>query len=550
MLREYAKHVKPEDDEFKDVEHAMRIVSNVVDHIDHELDMAKRSLALNELLNRIILTKAIKVIKPGRFIIRQGYLDKISRKEVHVRYFVLFNDSLFYLTPVMNEMYKLKEELPLFGMQVEHGSYEMEFNVRSCKRSFALLARTEEERDEWCRDLTKAIADFTEKQNSFFRRQSFISSESTDNNQSLIETDSSLSLTAFHTDGDSNQRASILSAESSIGDLSTNSYLQSRPRKLGELAPIWVFDSRVTMCQACAVGFNVFIRRHHCRACGHIFCYDCSSYKYPLKFSDNKPQRVCLKCFEELTKQEEFKSTSVSSPVSQRNSPNEKDKRLEHLEDSDSIDNSDSQQNNINNNDNNPIIKVSSSISPQNSIKSTSSNGSAHPNLLSRKSRSNSCHELRHNQVKPSTNSSTIAEANHLTSLSRNLNIRSSSRAKSRIFSSVLCEVSASDPDCLISGWLQRYTEKKTWKRYWCVIKNMVLYSFKASEDVRAVQTLPLPGYNVSIAEECIKGHEAELTIKLYHESTKSTIFFYAENEQDLKRWFMCFKDSSLMQST
>lgn len=42
----------------------------------------------------------------------------------------------------MNDTYKLKEELPLLGMQVEISSnFNTEFTVRSVRRSFALLAR-------------------------------------------------------------------------------------------------------------------------------------------------------------------------------------------------------------------------------------------------------------------------------------------------------------------------------------------------------------------------------------------------------------------------
>lgn len=42
----------------------------------------------------------------------------------------------------MNGMYKLKEELPLLGMQVEvTQNLPCEFIVRSVKRSFALFAQ-------------------------------------------------------------------------------------------------------------------------------------------------------------------------------------------------------------------------------------------------------------------------------------------------------------------------------------------------------------------------------------------------------------------------
>jgi rRNA maturation endonuclease Nob1 len=37
----------------------------------------------------------------------------------------------------------------------------------------------------------------------------------------------------------------------------------------------WISDSLVHKCEdvTCGRNFGVFIRKHHCRTCGHIFCY-------------------------------------------------------------------------------------------------------------------------------------------------------------------------------------------------------------------------------------------------------------------------------------
>lgn len=57
--------------------------------------------------------------------------------------------------------------------------------------------------------------------------------------------------------------------------------------------------------------------------------------------------------------------------------------------------------------------------------------------------------------------------------------------------------MSATDEDITIKGYLQ-YKEKKSWKRMWFVVKDKVLYTYKASEDVAAESTFPLIGFNVS----------------------------------------------------
>ncbi|GAA5827855.1 hypothetical protein JCM11251_007704 [Rhodosporidiobolus azoricus] len=42
-------------------------------------------------------------------------------------------------------------------------------------------------------------------------------------------------------------------------------------------APVWTPDSKVSKCKACQAPFGMSRRRHHCRLCGGVFCYLCSS---------------------------------------------------------------------------------------------------------------------------------------------------------------------------------------------------------------------------------------------------------------------------------
>lgn len=95
MLSQYFKLLTIEHAEYSAIQKALAIVSEVVQHVERELMLAEQSLTLNELRNRIILTKPAKIIVPGRVLIRRGQLDKVSRKEVHVRYFILVNEFSF-----------------------------------------------------------------------------------------------------------------------------------------------------------------------------------------------------------------------------------------------------------------------------------------------------------------------------------------------------------------------------------------------------------------------------------------------------------------------
>ncbi|XP_042308370.1 hepatocyte growth factor-regulated tyrosine kinase substrate isoform X2 [Sceloporus undulatus] len=89
-------------------------------------------------------------------------------------------------------------------------------------------------------------------------------------------------------------------------------------------APDWVDAEE---CHRCRVQFGVVTRKHHCRACGQIFCGKCSSkYSTIPKFGIEKEVRVCEPCYEHLNKKAEGKGTAstelppeyLTSPLSQQ----------------------------------------------------------------------------------------------------------------------------------------------------------------------------------------------------------------------------------------
>ncbi|XP_068119791.1 hepatocyte growth factor-regulated tyrosine kinase substrate isoform X7 [Hyperolius riggenbachi] len=91
-----------------------------------------------------------------------------------------------------------------------------------------------------------------------------------------------------------------------------------------ERAPDWVDAEE---CHRCRVQFGVVTRKHHCRACGQIFCGKCSSkYSTIPKFGIEKEVRVCEPCYEQLNKKGEGKAATaaelppeyLTSPLSQQ----------------------------------------------------------------------------------------------------------------------------------------------------------------------------------------------------------------------------------------
>ncbi|XP_070954855.1 zinc finger FYVE domain-containing protein 16 isoform X3 [Macaca nemestrina] len=72
---------------------------------------------------------------------------------------------------------------------------------------------------------------------------------------------------------------------------------------LGQKQPTWVPDSEAPNCMNCQVKFTFTKRRHHCRACGKVFCGVCCSRKSKLQYLE-KEARVCVVCYETISKGE------------------------------------------------------------------------------------------------------------------------------------------------------------------------------------------------------------------------------------------------------
>ncbi|CEO99998.1 hypothetical protein PBRA_007732 [Plasmodiophora brassicae] len=65
----------------------------------------------------------------------------------------------------------------------------------------------------------------------------------------------------------------------------------------------WVDDQHCPVCMACKLEFTRFRRRHHCRACGGIFCAACSANRSAiLRKGVTAPVRVCDACFAKLSR--------------------------------------------------------------------------------------------------------------------------------------------------------------------------------------------------------------------------------------------------------
>uniref|UniRef100_A0AC34GXG7 Hepatocyte growth factor-regulated tyrosine kinase substrate n=1 Tax=Panagrolaimus sp. ES5 TaxID=591445 RepID=A0AC34GXG7_9BILA len=96
-----------------------------------------------------------------------------------------------------------------------------------------------------------------------------------------------------------------------------------------QCAPDWVDGDQ---CFRCRSEFGIFNRKHHCRACGQIFCDRCSSHQLLLpQFGIEKKVRVCDTCFEKNNKKIAPQNVNKDNEDEKRRQKELEDKEEEEL---------------------------------------------------------------------------------------------------------------------------------------------------------------------------------------------------------------------------
>lgn len=271
LFEEYLKCLSESSPDYVDTQTALAVVANVAAHANATMKQGNNFMKLLALQDRLSSSSSgdhdssssrgprCELVRPGRYLLKEGELLKLCRREMQPRYFILLSDVLLYTSFVTSGpggALRLNYELTLEGMKVETPKaeeFKNEFSVISTSRSFTLQASTAEERDEWIVALREAIEDNASRRSTFLQAKTFV-------------------------------------------------YRQPSTSTLGKQAPVWIPDYRVTMCQQCTAEFTLTFRRHHCRACGKVVCDHCSANRAPLQYKKNQTARVCDTCFEILQK--------------------------------------------------------------------------------------------------------------------------------------------------------------------------------------------------------------------------------------------------------
>lgn len=195
---------------------------------------------------------------PGRVLVGEGVLTKMCRKKPKARQFFLFNDILVYGNIVINKKkYNKQHIIPLEEVKLESleddGQFRNGWLIRTASKSFAVYAATSTEKQEWMAHINKCIEDLLRK---------------------------------------------------------------SGKKAVEVHAAVWVPDSEAAVCMHCKkTQFTVLNRRHHCRKCGAVVCGPCSNKRFLLPNQSSKPLRVCLNCYDTLSRAKTRPpNNTVSSP--------------------------------------------------------------------------------------------------------------------------------------------------------------------------------------------------------------------------------------------
>ncbi|XP_071536233.1 FYVE, RhoGEF and PH domain-containing protein 6-like [Panulirus ornatus] len=475
LLEQYLKCLPHTHPDYMDTQMALRVVANVATHANNTMNQGLVSknnfmklLALHDRLNSSHSTSTgdhgnsnsrrprYELVRPGRYLLKEGELLKLCRREMQPRYFILLSDVLLYTSFVTSGpggALRLNCELTLEGMKVETPKaedFKNEFSVISTSRSFTLQASTAEERDAWIKALREAIED------------------------------------------NASRRSTFLQAKMPI-------YQQPSTSTLGKQAPVWIPDYRVTMCQQCTAEFTLTFRRHHCRACGKVVCDHCSANRAPLQYKKNQVARVCDNCFEIL--QKDFENRYEGSVIQE----DQQGSRMRRV----------------------PSLKAQFKKGIRDSNR-----------YRTRKRAPERLMELQFPLFKCSSSNLNI-------SIDSSVNFILHGLSRLRSYPSWVC---ASDTSSQMCGYL-RMLVRRSWRKGWFVLKDRVLYEYRAPQDVCALQSLPVLGYHVQTMQEVREladGVDVCLAFQLTHPNQEPFVF-HADSPHLAEKWIQAMKEAVIL---
>jgi hypothetical protein len=262
LLREYLKKLPEDSDDRPDTIRAMEMVSDVASHFETMLKRDARMSELIEVQRQLIGTK-LNLVSHNRHLLRRGNVTIIHPSGRRVdRTAFLFSDLLLVcLERPLVSRYQAKYEFWLRQCQVQPGNnlaIPNTFIIKAHHKALELAFSTAEEGYHWEQELSKQIDELTKKK--------------------LV-------------------KQSVKAVNDVEPEVKTVRYAAYG---LGVKPPVMAPKSCAQQCHQCEQELFTRIHKHHCRACGHVFCSTCSSGLAWLPYCRERMLRICDGCFSQL----------------------------------------------------------------------------------------------------------------------------------------------------------------------------------------------------------------------------------------------------------
>ncbi|CAG0921604.1 unnamed protein product, partial [Notodromas monacha] len=167
LLRRLVDHYPIDHPDLTSCKAALTLMTDLVARVGEVLPTSDNYAKLVELQRELKGFDAL--IQPERHFIREGSLQKLSRKGYQQRMFFLFSDVLLYAARVTQPRlhFKIHGVIPLRDVMVEEADRRStashSFTIYANNRALLVAASTADEKRNWLQDFSRAIADAREK---------------------------------------------------------------------------------------------------------------------------------------------------------------------------------------------------------------------------------------------------------------------------------------------------------------------------------------------------------------------------------------------------
>ncbi|KAJ1660931.1 hypothetical protein IWQ61_000192 [Dispira simplex] len=324
LLADLVRHTTVDHPDYSLVTRALNVVHDVANFVNEMIrqhEMYSTMVSVQKSLHGF----HENLIIPGRQLIKRGPVKKICRKNHQLRELFLFTDILLYASPaIMENTFNFHRKFPLVECRVidlpdsPTSGVKNVFQIHNRDKSFGVYTDTARSKHEWVGALHQAINDHLSARRTLRvdrsrRAQSlFIPVPTTivmaSDSPTSLAGPTTMSLPDGPTEGDVLDQ---LPPPMQLTPMANQSPLS--PRVVENYnAPVWVPDEQAVRCLICYEEFNLFRRKHHCRACGNVVCHYCSTKTIVIPGSwesEDKEARACDQCVAFLFGKEHLNDT-------------------------------------------------------------------------------------------------------------------------------------------------------------------------------------------------------------------------------------------------